>query len=82
MRSINFFAALVGFATAQDEGESDIWDTLLFTLTLWEHDDINDRDYYSNLSEILPTDDEWWPTMPTYEEVSEICETRPPLNQC
>ena len=81
MRSINFFAALVGFATAQDEGESDILDTLSFTYTLWEHADINDRDYSTNLSEILPTDDEW-PTKPTYEEVLDICETRPPLNQC
>jgi len=50
MRSINFFAALIGFATAQDEGESDILDTLSFTYTLWEHADINNRDYDTNLS--------------------------------
>ena len=77
MRSINFFAALVGFATAQD----DILDTLSFTYTLWEHADINDRDFSTNLTEILPVDGEW-STAPTYEEVLDICETRPPLNQC
>ena len=83
MRNINLFSAVIGFAYATDESdETDAFDTLSFTFGLWEHADVDNKSYWNNLTEVLPTDGEW-ATEPTYEEVTdEICTSRVPINQC